>query len=177
MNLKIVAIFLFLLFLVQLVTGRTYSVNSTRWLRVRLSERPGARVYWGPVWVRRTEDPRLYWGSMIGICLMLFVIVLGILHKLPPAEIIFKLMLEGVGGLFCSAIVASFFYMIWKPSRREVFGIGSPRTVGLYVACLLSVPFILILNLRSGFPLGILFFVPFLLMILGRTSARIDSGR
>ena len=176
MGLKITALFLFLLLLGQLLTGKAL-ISSAHWLRVRLSERPGQRVWWGPVWVRRSEAPRSYWMAIISNCLMILVLLLAILHKLPTAEIMAKSMCLGVGGLFCCAIVGSFFHLIWKPSQREVFGVGSPRTVGLYAACALSVPVILILNLRLGFQLGFLFFVPFLLIILGMMSARIDSGQ
>jgi hypothetical protein len=174
MGLKITALFLLLLLLVHLVTGKTFFVYSPPWLGVRLRERPGARVFWGPMWIRRTENPRLHWMSMIRICLVLLFVVLAILHKLPPAQTIAKPMMEGIGGLFCCVIISSFFYLIWKPSRREVFGIGSPRTVALYVACFISVPVILLLNLRSSLELGFLFFVPFLLLILAMMSARKD---
>jgi hypothetical protein len=171
-GLKIFALFFFLLLLVQLVTGRTYSVNSNYWLRVRLSERPGARVWWGPIWIRRTEAPRLYWGSNICICLMILVLVLAILHKLPSAEIMAKSLMEGVGGLICCLIISGFFQLILKPNRRVVFGIGSLRTVGFYVACVLSAPIILVSNIRLDIRLGLLVFVPLQLMVLGMISAR-----
>jgi hypothetical protein len=80
MLVKILAALFFLLLLGQLVTQKAW-VQSNRWLRVRLSERPGARVYWGPVWVRRTEDPRLYWGAIICNCVMILVLVFKILRK------------------------------------------------------------------------------------------------
>ena len=113
-----------------------------------------------------------YWMTIIGNGLMFLVFVLLFLHKPRHPEIIARIFIECWVGLVCCLIVGVFFNWLWKPSRREVLGIGSPRTIALYSACVLSVPAILILNLRSSFIFGYLFFVPFLLMILGMMSAK-----
>jgi type IV secretory pathway TrbD component len=169
----IFALFLVLLLLVELFTGKAFT-NSPHWLKVRQSERPGAWMWWGSVWVRRSEDPRKYWMTIIGNCVMILLFVLLILHKPQHPQTIAKIFIECWVGVVCCLIIGIFFNWLWKPSRREVFGIGSPRTIALYSACVVSIPAILILNLKMSFQLGFLFFVPFLLMILAMMSARKD---
>jgi hypothetical protein len=127
--------------------------------------------------IRRSEQPGEYWGCILWEYLLIAIIIFTILNKPDPRQISEKMVLEAVGGFICSLIVAHFFHRGWKPCRREVFGVGWPRTVILYVACVLSAPVILIWSLRSNLHLGFLFFVSFLILILGTISAQKDSGQ
>ena len=97
------------------------------------------------------------------------------MHKFSDPEATARRGFEGGVALIGCLIIAIFFDRVWKPNRREVFGIASARTIAFYSACVISVPAILIINLRSDFRLGVLFYVPFLLMILAMMSARKES--
>jgi hypothetical protein len=168
----------------QLLTGKAYG-GDMRVLKLRLAERPGQRVWWGPTWYYKDEWPKGWWFTLIGNCLLIVGLVLGIsgkLPKLPPGKVLEEILdrlpiFAAVGGLVAVSIVWNVCGLIWRPSRsgRKLLGIGSPRTTGLYVAALLSAAVIAVLNRSSR--LGLWFFVPYGLLMLGLKSSQIDSGR
>ena len=167
----------------QLLTGKAYG-GGPRILRRRLSERPDQRSLWGwQVYFYREEWPEAWRTALIGKCVLIVVLVLVISGKLklPPAKVLGEILdrlpiFAAVGGLVASSLVYHLCRVIWRPRRSEprLLGIGSLRTVSMYVAALLSGAVIAILNRR--FRLGIWFYVPFTLLVLGRLSSQIDSG-
>src|SRR6478672_1533897 len=131
----------------QLLTGKAYGVSGLRILKRRLSERPGQRVWWGPLWIYKEEWPQVWWGTLIFNCVLIAGLVLLISGKLklPPAKVLEQILdrlpiFAAVGGLVASSLVWNLCRVIWRPSRSEpkLLGIGSLRTVSMYVAALLS---------------------------------------
>jgi hypothetical protein len=181
---KLVLAYCVFLVLLQLLSGKAYGVGGVRILKRRLSERPGQRVWWGPLWIYKEEWPEAWWVTLIFNCVLIIGLVLGILGKLPKLprgkaldEILVRLpIFQSVGGLIAAWVVWNLCRVIWRPSRGEpkLLGIGSLRTVSMYVAALLSGAVIAILNRR--FRLGLWIFVPYTLLVLGRLSSQIDSG-
>jgi hypothetical protein len=168
----------------QLLTGKAYG-GGLRILKIRLSERPGQRVWWGPTWYYKDEWPQGWWGGLIFNGLLIVVLVLIISGKFPKPpsqerqELLARLVFEFIGGLVAVSLIWHLCRLIWTPSRseRKVLGVGSLRTVSMYVACVLSAAIIAVMNLRTGYRLWFLFFIPFGLLMLGLLSAQIDSGQ
>jgi len=102
------------------------------------------------------------------------VVVVFTIHEPSIPEAVDRRLFEGIAGFFCCVMILAIFNWVWKPGRRKIFGIASPRTVAVYSACVISLPAIVVINLRSDFRLGVLFYVPFLLLILAKMSARKD---
>ena len=167
----------------QLLTGKAGG-GGPRILRRRLSERPDERWLWGwQVYFYREEWPEAWWSTLIGNCVLIVVLVLFISGtlKLPPPKVLEQILdrlpiFAAVGGLVASSLAWHLCRVTWRPTRNEpkLLGIGSLRTVSMYVAALLSGAVIAILNRR--FRLGLWFYVPFTLLVLGRLSSQIDSG-
>ena len=167
----------------QLLTGKAYG-GGVRVMRRRLSERPDQRWLWGwQHYFYREEWPEAWRAILIAKCVLIagLVLVISGKLKLPPAKVMEQILdrlpiFAAVGGLVASSLVWNLCRVIWRPSRSEpkLLGIGSLRTVSMYVAALLSGAVIAILNRR--FRLGLWFYVPFTLLVLGRLSSQIDSG-
>jgi len=168
----------------QLLTGKAYG-GGPRIMRRRLSERPDQRWRWGwQHYIYREEWPEAWRATLIAKCVLIagLVLVISGTLKLPPANVLGEILdrlpiFAAVGGLVASSLVWNLCRVIWRPSRseRKLLGIGSLRTVSMYVAALLSGAVIAILNRR--FRLGLWFYLPFTLLVLGRLSSQIDSGR
>jgi len=163
MALKIFSVFLSVLVLIQLLTGKAMvnrGIGSGRGLSrgtIHRSERPGA-----------------YWGAIIFECLVILLIVLHLLHKLPvpknspPDWVVWPWFAL---WYFFAALLC---YYARDPSWRERLGI-SARTAILFGAFLASVPTTVIPNILLNFRVEVLLFLPFLLVLSAVISGRIDS--